>query len=47
MGVMNAYTNFVTSRSTGATRPEPEPEPEPERYGVTSAWMLSLVKALG
>ena len=24
---------------------QPEPEPEPERYGVTSVWVLWLVKA--
>ena len=32
------------SRSRPAT--PPEPELEPERYRVTSAWMLWLVKAL-
>ena len=25
----------------------PEPEPELERYGVTSAWIMCLAKALG
>ena len=35
------------SRSRPTTKPEPEPEPQPERYGVPSAWMLWLVKALG
>ena len=28
-------------------QPEPEPEPEPERYGVTCAWMLWVMKVLG
>ena len=36
-------TPSFLSRLTGTTRPEPYPE----RYGVTSAWMLSLVKVLG
>ena len=45
LGVPNSCSQFVLYRLIGTIRPDPDPEPE--RQGMTSTWMLSLVKVLG
>ena len=45
--IVDARRGKNEKRHYDHTRPEPEPKPQLECYGMTSAWMLWLAKALG